>query len=61
MTAFVQTAQTIINGTWDLLSGVVVPGLGGIHFSALYFGIFLIGIAIMIMRRMLGKKEDDRN
>lgn len=61
MSAFVETAQTILNGTWDLLSGVVVPGLGGIHFSSLYFGVFLIGIALFIMRRMTGKREDDRN
>lgn len=61
MSAFVQTAQTFISGTWNLLSNVIVPGLGGIHFSSLYFGVFIIGVTLFILRRMMGKREDDRN
>lgn len=59
MTAFVQTAQAIFTNTWNLLTSITVPGLGGIHFSALYFGIFLIGVTFLILERAFKKKGDD--
>lgn len=58
MTAFVQFATTIISNTWRFLDSIVVPGLGGIHFSGLFLGVFLIGVAFAIVRRTLGRKED---
>ena len=59
MTDFVNIATTIFSNTWRFLSNITVPGLGGIHFSALFFGILLIGIAFRIIQRFYQKGESD--
>lgn len=52
MDNFINTARTFFTGTWNLLTGVSVPGIG-ISFAGLFAGIFIIGISIKIFVQFL--------
>ena len=59
MTDFVNVATWFFDKIWNFLTHVTVPGLGGITFGTLFFGLFLIEIAFILIRNYIWKKGEN--
>lgn len=52
-----QVAGVFLSSSWDVLTGVTVPGLG-VSFAVLLVGLFLIGLSLRILSFILGVSFD---
>lgn len=50
---FLDCAGAILNGSWRFLSGVTVPGFGELTFGGLFINIFLVGLGLYILRKLM--------
>ena len=59
MSDFLRIAGSMFTNTWTFLQSVRVPGFpGGVTFAGLFLTLFLIGIGLRILARMIGSKRD---